>query len=71
LSAWGIAGIFLMGNKWKYAPAFGFFGQILWFYYVITEHQWGLLPGVIGFTLVYFRNHIKWLKEDASEKCNC
>ena len=67
ISVWSITGIFLMGNKWKYAPAFGFVGQILWFYFIITQKHWGLVLGAIGYTLVHLRNHIKWIKEDSDE----
>lgn len=62
ISIGSVALLWLMGNKWKYAPLFGVFVQILWFWYVFETKHWGLLAGVIAYTLVHFRNAIKWLK---------
>jgi hypothetical protein len=55
--------LYLMGNKWKYAPLFGVVLQVLWFYYsIVIVKDMGLLIGVVGYTVIHVRNSIKWLK---------
>jgi len=49
-----------MGNKNKYAPVIGLFNQILWIYLVLTTKQYGLLLGVMAYTIVHLRNFILW-----------
>jgi len=52
--------MWLMGNKNKYAPVIGLFNQILWIYLVLTTKQYGLLLGVMAYTIVHLRNFILW-----------
>jgi len=54
--------LWAMGNKYRYAPLIGIFNQSLWIVYVWKTKQWGLLPGVIGYTFIHIRNHFKWTK---------
>jgi len=61
LSIGSISLLWLMGNRWKYAPLYGAFFQIFWFLYIYQTKHWGLLPGAIVYTLVHLRNAIKWL----------
>lgn len=56
LSIQGITMLWLMGNASKWGPMVGMFGQVLWITYAIITAQWGLLPGIAGFTLVHIRN---------------
>lgn len=57
--------LYLMGNKWKYAPILGLAIQCLWFYYAIhVVKDLGLLVGVIGYTFIHARNAIKWIRND-------
>ena len=65
LSIISITHMWLMGNKWKYAPLWGVVMQGFWFYYATQViHDYGLLLGVAGYTTVNIRNAIKWMKED-------
>lgn len=63
MSAMSVLMLWQMGNKSKYAPVTGLVNQIMWIVYVIGTQQWGLMPGVIAFTVVHTRNLIKWNKE--------
>jgi nicotinamide riboside transporter PnuC len=55
--------LWLTGNKSVWGMRLGLANQVLWFIYVIVTKQYGLLIGVIAFTIVYIRNLIKWEKE--------
>ena len=63
LSGTSILMLWLMGNKSKWGPAVGLLSQSLWFYYVAITEQWGLMPGVIVYTMVHIRNLRKWRSE--------
>lgn len=52
--------LWLMGNKSKWGPRIGVLNQLLWFWFVLSEKQYGLLLGVIMFTVVQIRNLIRW-----------
>ena len=52
--------LWLMGNKSKWGPRVGLMGQILWIVYAVWLRQWGLLPGVLVYTLIHVRNVAKW-----------
>lgn len=56
--------IYLMGNKWKYAPLLGIFNQVLWYVLILQTKQYGLFLGVTGYTVIHIRNMLKWSKED-------
>lgn len=48
--------LWLMGNgDWR-GPVVGLVGQVLWLWYVVATKQWGLMPGVVMFTVVNARN---------------
>jgi len=63
MSVLSIAMIYLMGNRWKYAPIVGLINQTLWIYYTISKQEWGLAPMVIAYTVIHARNSFKWLNE--------
>lgn len=63
ISITSIIMIYLMGNKWKYAPILGIFNQILWYILILNSKQYGLLLGVTGYTIIHIRNMLKWIKE--------
>lgn len=63
LSGTSFVMLWLMGNKNSYAPMVGIFNQVLWIVYVVHTEHWGLLPGVLGYTLIHIRNAIKWRRE--------
>ena len=56
--------MWLMGNKNKYAPLVGLFNQVLWITLVLITKQWGLMIGVVAYTIVHARNLYKWMQED-------
>ena len=60
LSAISIVKSYWMGDKNKWGPRLGVVAQILWFAYVFSTQEWGLLPGVIGFTIMKVRTLILW-----------
>ena len=64
LSATSVAMMLLMGNRNKWGPRLGLINQILWLVYAISLKEWGLIPGVIMYTIVHTRNLIKWEKEN-------
>jgi len=55
--------VLLMTRKWRYAPICGVIGQGLWVFYAIMEAQYGLLPAVIGYTVIYALAIPKWLNK--------
>ena len=61
LSLMSMIMIYQMGNKWKYAPLLGIFNQVLWIVYVLSTKQFGLMLGVIGYTVIHIINTYKWL----------
>ncbi|GAH38109.1 unnamed protein product [marine sediment metagenome] len=63
LSTTSIVILWLMGNKSPWGPRLGLANQILWVYYVTATDQWGLLPGVLIYTVIHIRNIIKWQAE--------
>ena len=60
LSCTSILGLWLMGNKSIWGPRLGLLNQVLWVYFILATKQYGLLPGVILYTVVHIRNIIKW-----------
>jgi len=60
LSATSGVMLWLMGNKSKWGPRLGLVNQVLWIFYAVWLRQWGLLPGVIVYTLIHARNVMRW-----------
>ena len=60
LSATSATMLWQMGNKSKWGPRIGVANQMLWIIYAIWTKQWGLLPGVILYTLIHIRNVVRW-----------
>jgi len=52
--------LWLMGSKSKWGPRLGLMNQVLWLVYAILLRQWGLIPGVLLYTIVHLRNLVKW-----------
>lgn len=70
-SAWIVSGISIfmmwqMGNRRWWAPIVGLFGQVFWLILALYIGQYGLLPGIAGYTIVHARNAHKWHKERGS-----
>jgi hypothetical protein len=62
LSATSCLMLWMMGNKSKWGPRLGIANQILWMVYAILIKQYGLIPGVIAYTIIHIRNLIQWEK---------
>lgn len=60
LSATSAVMLWLMGNKTKWGPRLGIANQVLWVIYCVWTRQWGLLPGVLLYTVIHIRNLIRW-----------
>lgn len=53
----------LIGNKWRFAWAFGLGGQALWLLWIACSQAWGFLPLTLTLTVLYARNQLKWWRE--------
>lgn len=62
LSVLSLLSLWLLGNKNKLGFAVGVINQLLWIYYALLLKQYGLLVGVIAYTIVNIRNWVKWGK---------
>jgi hypothetical protein len=62
LSATSCLMLWMMGNKSKWGPRLGIANQILWLVYAILIKEYGLIPGVIAYTVIHIRNLIFWEK---------
>ncbi len=56
----------MAGNKAPWAWAVGLGNQVFWLTWIIATEAWGLLPITAALTFVYARNHLKWMKPEAS-----
>ena len=63
LSANSLISLWLVGNKNKAGFILGIVNQALWVWYAIMLKQYGLLVGVIAYTIINIRNLVKWSKE--------
>lgn len=54
----------LAGNKHPNAWLIGLFNQLLWLVWIVLSKNWGLLPMNIGMWVLFYRNHVKWTKEN-------
>lgn len=63
LSALSLLSLWLMGNKNKLGIVVGLANQLLWVVYALMLKQYGLLIGVIAYTIIHIRNFVKWSKE--------
>lgn len=63
LSAVSLTSLWLMGNKNKLGIVVGLVGQILWLAYALMLKQYGLIIGVVAYTIIHVRNLIKWARE--------
>jgi hypothetical protein len=52
-----------MGSKSIWGPRLGLMNQTLWMIYVVATRQWGLLPGVLAYTVIHARNLWRWERD--------
>lgn len=55
VSCFAIIVVTLLGDGWFWAPHLGVVCQVTWVYYAINKKQFGLLPSIIAFLLIYVR----------------
>lgn len=67
LSAITIYMTLMAGNKKPWAWAIGLANQVLWLAWIIASESWGLLPMTAALTVVYARNHIRWMKSESAK----
>ena len=60
ISVISLLSLWLVGNKNKWGWIIGILNQGLWTVYAIKLQQWGLLIGVVAYTIVDIRNLLKW-----------
>ena len=59
LSALSLISLWLMGNKSVWGIIVGLLTQILWIIYALMLEQYGLLIGVVAYTVIHVRNLLK------------
>jgi len=63
LSIVSLISLWLIGNKNKYGFVVAILNQVLWVWYAVMLKQYGLLIGVVAYTIIHVRNLIKWSKD--------
>ena len=66
LSATSLIVLWLMGNKSKWANRLGLLNQVLWTVYAVSTKQYGLIPGVLAYSIIYVINIWKWEKNNVA-----
>jgi nicotinamide riboside transporter PnuC len=66
LSALGIIGILLAGNKNRVGWVVGFFVQPLWIIFALTTGQYGFILNAVIYAVVYARNWWMWRSAPAA-----
>jgi hypothetical protein len=63
LTAVGVFGLYLAGQKLKVGWAVGLGAQTLWISYAIATRQWGFIFSAFAYGWVYARNWLRWRAE--------
>jgi hypothetical protein len=66
VTAVGIVGFVLVGQRVWWAWWVNVANQILWAAYSVLTEQWGFLAGVAVYSAVFTRNAVKWTREKAA-----
>jgi hypothetical protein len=69
LSAIGLTGLWLAGNRRTLGWQIGLAVQALWITYAIATRQWGFIAASIGYATVNARNLIKWRADRHPDRC--
>jgi len=64
-AAISIVGAWLAGSRKWYGWAVSLSGESVWLAFAIVSKSWGLIPAVLVFSFVHYRNLQKWRKEPA------
>lgn len=63
LTAVGLVGFVLAGQKVWWAWYVNIGCQALWFTYAIVTQQWGFIVAALAYTFVFTRNALRWTRE--------
>jgi hypothetical protein len=63
ISIFSILGIWMAGSSSYTGWLICLLTEVLWFWLIIGTKQWGLMPAVVGYTVVYGRNFWLWYKK--------
>ena len=67
LAVIGVAGIYFVGRKKKWAWLWLIFNECFWIIYAVTTKQYGFIFAAIAYSVVYIKSYRHW-KELESEK---
>lgn len=62
LSASTILTMMLAGSRYRRTWLVALGSQVLWAIWIVASETWGMIPGHAALWLVYFRNHLKWIR---------
>jgi hypothetical protein len=68
LGVWGLLGFVLAGQRVWWAWWVNLACQGAWFAYACVSEQWGFLVATVGYTVVFWRNAVKWTRERERER---
>jgi nicotinamide riboside transporter PnuC len=68
LAVIGVAGIYFVGRKKKWAWLWLIFNECLWIIYAVATNQYGFIFAAVAYTLVYIKSFLSWKKEDPKSK---
>jgi hypothetical protein len=68
LTAVGILGLVLAGQKRSGGWAIGLGAQALWVAYAIATKQWGFIASALIYGSVYARNFTAWRREEKQKE---
>jgi hypothetical protein len=56
-----ISGLFILGYRTWWAPCYGLISEVPFFVFAIKNKHWALLPGTIGYTIMFIVLIFWWL----------
>lgn len=74
LTAAGLSGLILAGQRKAVGWALGVLTQVLWISYAVATSQWGFIVSALAYATVYARNWISWRRSEmrsTPQPCPC
>lgn len=68
LAPFGLLGMYVTGRKLAWGWALSSCTQLLWLTYAIDTHQWGFIPGTLGYLIIYIKNYRAWRRKPHVER---
>jgi hypothetical protein len=65
LAVIGVAGIYFVGRKKKWAWLWLIFNECLWIIYAVATNQYGFIFAAVAYSAVYIKSFIHWRNDDA------